>query len=230
VATHLQPWELALVETDCTDRGAANLNVGCGAGRETFALYNMGYRNVRGIDRTPALLQAASQRATELELPVRFAPGQAAALPFGDNAFDVITLFQNVFGHITPRSEPVRSLREIRRVLKPGGLVFVEATSLHHRYRHRFYIRLFDLLRHLHNPGRMEPGDKTPHDAPRPTRAAPAARPRTHWFAPGKIPAEVQEAGLTVIRSSTRQAIVSNPHADARAYHRQVRLIYVLRR
>jgi SAM-dependent methyltransferase len=52
-------------------------------------------------------------------VPVELQPGDVYALPFADASFDVVHAHQ-VLQHLT---EPVRALRELRRVLKPGGVL-----------------------------------------------------------------------------------------------------------
>ena len=51
----------------------------------------------------------------------RLLPGTADSLPFADGSFDVV-VFANVYEHIVP-DRRVASLREIRRVTQPGGIV-----------------------------------------------------------------------------------------------------------
>ncbi len=48
--------------------------------------------------------------------------GSAFALPFQENTFDIVTLV-SVYEHLTPPAKRLQALKEIRRVLKPGGFL-----------------------------------------------------------------------------------------------------------
>jgi ubiquinone/menaquinone biosynthesis C-methylase UbiE len=75
---------------------------------------------VVGVDREPGQVDLARRRAGERGLVnARFAAGSLYALPFPDAAFDA-AYAHTVLQHVR---EPLRALREIRRVLKPGGLL-----------------------------------------------------------------------------------------------------------
>jgi len=98
------------------------LDVGCGPGTLTVDLA----RRVPGgrvvaIDRSPDILERASVHAVSKGVTVEFAQGDAYALGFPDASFDIVHAHQ-VLQHLT---DPVRALREMRRVLKPGGVVAV---------------------------------------------------------------------------------------------------------
>jgi SAM-dependent methyltransferase len=226
----LHPWEVALVRTYCGRTDAAILNIGCGAGRETLALYELGYHNVRGIDCAPALLEIAARRAKERNWPIEFHKAPANALPFADESFDVVTLFENVYGHITPRAARVAALRELHRVLRPGGLVFLEATSLLNDRRYWLAILALNLLRRVRNPLRMEPRDKRIRGARKVGGRSRRQIPRSHWFEPTEVPAEAAQANLAVVRSTTQLGILRDPRADRESYRREGRLLYVLSR
>jgi SAM-dependent methyltransferase len=72
---------------------------------------------VAGIDASAALLEIARDR-----LPgARLEQGDLEILPFEDDSFDVVTGF-NAFQYA---ADPVAALREARRVVRPGGKVFV---------------------------------------------------------------------------------------------------------
>ncbi|MFN8061497.1 MAG: ubiquinone/menaquinone biosynthesis methyltransferase [Vicinamibacterales bacterium] len=98
------------------------LDLACGTGDLTFRLARTGASAI-GLDVTEAMLVVAERRLHEGEAPagtVRFLAGDMMALPCPDAAFDVVTAgygLRNV-----PSLEP--SLREIVRVIRPGG-VFV---------------------------------------------------------------------------------------------------------
>ena len=98
------------------------LDVGCGAGRTTLGLYRLGYVDIEGLDITPAMVDAASHLAREHGIPLRFVVGDATALPYADAVFEGALFSFNGLMQIPGRDARVRAMREIGRVLKPGGV------------------------------------------------------------------------------------------------------------
>ena len=95
------------------------LDVGCGPGTVKIDLASRVSRAV-GVDRAPTVLAAAREAAARTK-NVEFLEGDAYALPFDDDSFDVVYAHQ-VLQHLT---DPIAALREMRRVAKPGGYVAV---------------------------------------------------------------------------------------------------------
>ncbi|WJV45270.1 class I SAM-dependent methyltransferase [Streptomyces flavofungini] len=99
------------------------LDVGCGPGTITAdlaALVPDGH--VTGVDRAPEILDRARAMAAGRGLDnVSFAVADAHALDHPDDTFDVVHAHQ-VLQHV---GDPVRALREMRRVCRPGGVVAV---------------------------------------------------------------------------------------------------------
>ncbi|MFF3846325.1 methyltransferase domain-containing protein [Streptomyces sp. NPDC002328] len=97
------------------------LDVGCGPGTITAdlaALVPDGH--VTAVDNAPAVLDLARATVAERGLTgVEFAVTDVHALDHPDDAFDVVHAHQ-VLQHV---GDPVRALREMRRVTRPGGLV-----------------------------------------------------------------------------------------------------------
>jgi SAM-dependent methyltransferase len=226
----LRKHEEALINHYCPDKDVRILNVGCGAGRETFALYANGYRNVTGIDLTPELLALSRRRAEELQLPIEFCLGSVAELPFPDENFDVVTVFENVYGHITPRADRIQSLREIRRCLKRDGRVLIDANSLLNHTRYYVPILLMEAVRRFFNPYRLERGDKLMRGSRLAGTISPAHTPRSHWFRPGEVEAEGAEAGLEVVLSSTVRGVLEDPSRTSPRLRNAGYLQYVLRK
>ncbi|MEU1278096.1 methyltransferase domain-containing protein [Streptomyces sp. NPDC005805] len=102
--------------------GLAVLDVGCGPGTITAdlaALVAPG-GSVTGVDAAEGVLRTARATAEERGLDgVRFDVADVHALPFPDDSFDVVHAHQ-VLQHV---GDPVRALRELRRVCRPGGVV-----------------------------------------------------------------------------------------------------------
>jgi SAM-dependent methyltransferase len=102
--------------------GMRVLDVGCGPGSITvgFARAVAPGGEVVGIDVEPSQVAAAQTLATEQRIAnVRFEVARADALPFADDAFYAVfehTLLEHV-------ADPPAVLQEMRRVLKPGGVI-----------------------------------------------------------------------------------------------------------
>ncbi len=106
--------------------GSRALDVACGPGIVVEALARAA-GEVVGCDITPAMVEKARQRCAAAGLAnVRFMPGRAEDLPFDDASFDVVVSRSAVHHFV----DPVAALREMARVVKPGGrVVTVDVTS-----------------------------------------------------------------------------------------------------
>ena len=101
-------------------KGAAILDVGCGGGRTVQKLASLAPEGtVIGLDYSPASVAVSREtNAKEIEAGrVRIEQGSVAALPFPDGAFDIVTAVET---HYYWPDLPA-NVREILRVLKPGG-------------------------------------------------------------------------------------------------------------
>lgn len=107
------------------------LDIGCGSGLLLLLAAQRGAR-VSAIDIAPELLAVARRRVPEADLRV----GGLDVLPFADAAFDVVVAVNALqFGF-----DPAAALREVSRVLRPGGRLVAgqfaapdrcESTALH---------------------------------------------------------------------------------------------------
>jgi ubiquinone/menaquinone biosynthesis C-methylase UbiE len=95
------------------------LDVGCGTGFATEGLIRES-DHVHGIDQSPHQLSKAFEKFGRRGA-VQFSVGDAERLPFADDTFDVVWSS----GSIEYWPNPVTTLRELRRVGKPGGQVLV---------------------------------------------------------------------------------------------------------
>jgi ubiquinone/menaquinone biosynthesis C-methylase UbiE len=78
--------------------------------------------HVIGLEHAPEVLDQARAIAVERGLKnIKFEDGDVHALEYPDNTFDIVHAHQ-VLQHI---SDPIQALREMRRVIKPGGIVAV---------------------------------------------------------------------------------------------------------
>ena len=97
------------------------LEVAPGPGYFAIELAKLGDYRVCGLDISRSFVRIATRNALAASVTVDFRLGDAAAMPFADNAFDRIVCraaFKN-FG------DPIGALREMYRVLNPGGRALI---------------------------------------------------------------------------------------------------------
>src|SRR3546814_650650 len=98
------------------------LEVGCGSGRN-LPYYGHRVKELWAIDPCPALLSKAYRRAKDLPFVVEFLERTAETIPMDDQSFDAVVTTWT----LCSVSDIAVALREMQRVLKPGGtLVFAE--------------------------------------------------------------------------------------------------------
>ncbi|MCI0546550.1 MAG: methyltransferase domain-containing protein [Candidatus Rokubacteria bacterium] len=118
--------------------GQQVLEVGIGTGLN-LPLYPT-YCRLVGIDLSEEMLRKAHDRVADLGLAnVTLKAMDATVMEFGDNAFDAAVATYT----ISAVPEPVAVLREMRRVVKPGGAIVV---LNHFRSERRMVGRLEDLV------------------------------------------------------------------------------------
>lgn len=117
VALLAKRWQLGDVRTA--------LDVGCGVGHWSRVILPHLPAEARlfGIDREPVWVKEAAERAARAGYAERtsYRLGEAEKIPFHDDLFDLVTC-QTVLIHVR---DPRAVLREMMRVLKPGGLLAV---------------------------------------------------------------------------------------------------------
>ncbi|OPY33032.1 MAG: hypothetical protein A4E31_00100 [Methanomassiliicoccales archaeon PtaU1.Bin030] len=94
------------------------LDVGTGPGVVAFQLAELGHE-MTAVDLSDGMLEEARQNALRYGLDVDFRKGDAEALPFPDNTFDVVVAKYVLW--TVP--DPEKALSEWHRVLRPGGKV-----------------------------------------------------------------------------------------------------------
>jgi len=101
------------------------LDVGCGSGRLTLAA--QGWAGVNGqavgLDPSPEMIEVARKNADRAGLKAIFELGVAEKLPFPAASFEVV--LNRLMLHHLPGDLKQRGLAEMRRVLKPGGILLV---------------------------------------------------------------------------------------------------------
>jgi ubiquinone/menaquinone biosynthesis C-methylase UbiE len=105
-----------------SDAAGRVLEIGGGTGAN-LPYYGRGVESLTLTDPEPPLVRRLEQRARTYATPSRALRASAEDLPFDDNAFDTVVSTLVLCGV----DDQPRALREVGRVLRPGGrLVFIE--------------------------------------------------------------------------------------------------------
>ncbi len=112
------------------------LDVGCGTGGLAQILTDIGA--VEAIDASPEAIKFAKKRKVAVKL------GSVEKIPFADNQFDVVTCVDVIYHKQI--EDDLFALKEIRRVLKPGGVLVLRVPA------NRFLVSAHD--RHVHTARR----------------------------------------------------------------------------
>jgi ubiquinone/menaquinone biosynthesis C-methylase UbiE len=115
-----------LVRSLQLEPGGRVLEVGCGRGIALPPLARLlAPSRLVGIDIDPGLMTLAADRVRASGTVSELYCADVRALPFEDDSFDLVIDFGTCY-HIT---EPERALRQIMRVLRPGGIFVCETVS-----------------------------------------------------------------------------------------------------
>lgn len=138
-------------------KGAKVLDVGCGTGEHLARAVKAGFE-AHGVEPAPAMLDFARKNVPEADIR----QGIATELPFKDGEFDLVIMVEVL--RYLDRPDTEQALKEARRVLKPGGLLFVTLVNrfaldgfyVLQRVRQAFKRRQFDEVNPyclFHSPG-----------------------------------------------------------------------------
>lgn len=107
------------------------LELGCGTGRIAIGLYELGYKKLFATDVSRKMVSRARNLCTLLEYDIPFGVQDATALGFADASFNGVIFGFNGLMQIPEKEQRTLAMKEIFRVLKPGGWFVFTA---HDRY------------------------------------------------------------------------------------------------
>jgi D-alanine-D-alanine ligase len=117
---------------NCRIITAKILDLCCGQGRHTLHLAKS-YPHIKfhGHDQSSFLISLAKERAQEQKLTSQttFTVGDCRSIPYKDNTFDLVIVMGNSFGYFATDDGDKKVLKEVLRVLAPGGRVVLDLTD-----------------------------------------------------------------------------------------------------
>lgn len=99
------------------------LDLGCGRGRHSLNLAELGY-SVTGIDLSPAAIEKANQNAADANLDINFKVADMRER-LGQQ-FDIVVNLFTTFGYFESDQENESVIKNVAEMLKPGGLFFLD--------------------------------------------------------------------------------------------------------
>ncbi|HVG30793.1 MAG TPA: class I SAM-dependent methyltransferase [Pyrinomonadaceae bacterium] len=136
-------------------RGLRVLEIGCGLGTDG-AQFARGGALYTGVDLTDAAVSLARRNFELRGLKGEFRTADAENMDFADDTFDLV--YSHGVLHHTP--DTARAIREVHRVLKPGGRAVV---MLYHRDSYNYRVNISVLRRAGARLLRSEPGVRLAH-------------------------------------------------------------------
>ena len=103
----------------------AVLDAGCGAGgMMAWAQAELGAMSLSGVDVSPDAVRTCAGRDPDWSVQL----GSVMEMPLADDQFDLV-ICNDVIQHLPTDGGDLTALKEIRRVLKPGGLLILRTNS-----------------------------------------------------------------------------------------------------
>jgi len=105
------------------------LDVACGTGTVALLLAQRGYQVV-GIDRSPAMLEAARRKAKAAGVEIPFLCQDVKGLKLKEK-FDLVLCLYDSLNYLLEEEGLLAAFRAVRRVMEPGGAFFFDMNSLY---------------------------------------------------------------------------------------------------
>jgi SAM-dependent methyltransferase len=136
---YTKEWHIPIAADFQSARGLKVLEIGCGLGTDGAQFAEAG-ADYTGVDLTEAAVDLARKRFELFGLNGKFQSADAENLDFADESFDLV--YSHGVLHHTPETE--KAVREIYRVLRPGGRAVV---MLYHRGSYNYRVNISILRR-----------------------------------------------------------------------------------
>lgn len=194
---------LCRIREECGD-SADNLkiaDVGCGPGAQSIYWASRGH-DVRGLDVNADFIDVARERAAAANLDVDFRVGTAADLPWPDSSVD-ICLAPELLEHV-PEWEDC--LDEFTRILRPGGLLYINTSNKLCPVQNEFELPLYSWY-----PGTLKRYCERLAVTTKPQFANYATYPAVNWFTYYSLRKEFRNRRMSALDRVDLMNIKSEP-------------------
>lgn len=117
-------FKTALLEQAALRPEQRALDLACGTATLTIAAKQSAPgADLTGVDGDPKILERARAKASQAGVELRFDQALSHRMPYADHSFDVV--LSSLFFHHLDREAKLATLREVLRVLKPGGKLHI---------------------------------------------------------------------------------------------------------
>ena len=136
-----QSWRKNVIKRVIDHQPETVLDVATGTGDLVIALAASRAKELIGLDISKGMLKTGEQKIRDKQLQdrIRMQHGDAEAIPYADDHFDAITV---AFG-VRNFENLEKGLKEMRRVLKPGGLVVILETAVPTKFPFKQFYKLY---------------------------------------------------------------------------------------
>ena len=166
-------------------------DIGGASGAYAFWLQKLGHK-VHLLDFAETHIEMARQQGKHQNLPLSSVTlGDARALPFPENSFDMVLLFGPLY-HLQEKTDRIKCLTEAKRVLKPGGILLAATIGRYASLFDGFWRNLItdSQFEEIMNEDLKSGKHQNPTDNPEYFTDA-------YFHAPEDIENEMSEAGFT---------------------------------
>jgi len=107
------------------------LAIGCGCGREVFALSEKGY-DVTGIDISKEMIKKAKEISKEKGIKAKFKIGDVSKINLGKEKYDAVILFNCVINQIPSKEKRKKAIENVRKALKKEGIIVIVSNNFYY--------------------------------------------------------------------------------------------------
>jgi SAM-dependent methyltransferase len=189
------------------NKNARILDIGCGGGRLSLGLLNLGFIKIAGIDFSFKFCSVYNDRFATMQKKVFAINGTAASLPFPSGAFGYVLCLGNLLSFLSEKAERKSALEEIERVLAPGGVVIISVLHFPARSTNYLLYPFLKIARFFQRD--PPPGHNLPwlKKAGRINLCFPGQNePQAYWFTKKEFVDEINDTSLRPIMFGDRVA------------------------